>query len=146
MKAWGLLLGVVLAQGLLASLLPQDGMGPDLFLAYALWLAGRNPFFLALPYAWGVGLLQDLLGFGLLGLHALGLTLGAYAYLWAGRFLPTGTTLGGSLALLLAQLAKWLGFFLLAYLLRLDLPPLALGLLTLEYFLTLPFFLLLRRV
>jgi len=87
-----------------------------------------------------VGLLQDLLGFGLLGLHAVGLLLAAYAYYGAARYLDLRSPAGALAAFALAFLGKWFGYFLVAYWLRLDLPalfpwlPLGEGLLSLAFF------------
>ena len=95
---------------------------------------------LGLALAFLVGLLQDLLGFGLLGLHAVGLLLAAYAYYGAARYLDLRSPAGALAAFALAFLGKWFGYFLVAYWLRLDLPalfpwlPLGEGLLSLAFF------------
>ncbi|AFV76249.1 rod shape-determining protein MreD [Thermus oshimai] len=146
MRALLPLLGALFLLGLFATLLPEGWPGPDLFLAYALWYAGARPYFLGLPVAFALGLLQDLLGFGLLGLHGVGLLMATYAHYAASRRVVAGEALGMGLAFLYAFLAKWAGYFLVAYWLRLEPPPLALGSLLLEGALTLPFYLLLRRL
>ncbi|MGC8875830.1 rod shape-determining protein MreD [Thermus sp.] len=132
--------------GLLSALWPQGAMAPDLFLVLALWYAARRPFYLGLPAAFSLGLLQDLLGYGLLGLHAVGLTLATYAFYAAGRRLSPEGYLPRLFAFFWAFLAKWLGYFLVAYWLRLDLPPLVLGDLLLEGLFTLPLYLLALRL
>lgn len=146
MRAFLLLLSVLFLSGLFATLLPEGWMGPDLFLAYALWYAASRPYFLGLPAAFALGLLQDLLGFGLLGLHGVGLLVATYAHYGASRRLVAGEGLGMGLAFLYAFLAKWAGYFLVAYWLRLELPPLAWATLLGEGLLTFPFYLLLRRL
>lgn len=63
---------LIVAQGLLAVLftpLPP----PDLFLLAVLSFVWRLPPWQLVIVAYGVGLLQDLIGFGNLGVHALGL-------------------------------------------------------------------------
>ncbi|APD10090.1 MULTISPECIES: rod shape-determining protein MreD [Thermus] len=140
-----LLLTLFLA-GLLSALWPQGLMAPDLFLVLALWYAWGRPYYLGLPVAFLLGLLQDLLGYGLLGLHATGLLLAAYAFYAASRRLVAGEGLGASFAFLWAFLAKWFGYFLVAYWLRLDLPPLLPLDLLLEGLFTLPLALLALRL
>ncbi len=108
------LLLTLFLSGLLAALWPQGAMAPDLFLVLALGYAARRPFYLGLPAAFSLGLLQDLLGYGLLGLHAVGLTLAAYAYYAASRRLAPEGHLPLLFAFLWAFLAKWLGHFLVA--------------------------------
>ena len=92
--------------GLLQALLPEGWPAPDLFLVYALWLAASRPPLLGLALAFLVGLLQDLLGFGLLGLHAVGLLLAAYAYYGAARYLDLRSPAGALAAFALAQAPK----------------------------------------
>ncbi len=140
------LLATLLLSGLLSALLPEGLGGPDLFLAYALWLGPRLPYGPGLLGAFGVGLLQDLLGFGLLGLHALGLTLAFHAYAAARARLAPSSPLGQGAGFALAFLAKWGGYFLVAYWLRLDLPPFLPSAFLLEFLWTLPFVLLLKRL
>ncbi|TBH21736.1 rod shape-determining protein MreD [Thermus thermamylovorans] len=146
MKAPLALLLTLFLAGLLGALWPQGLMAPDLFLVLALWYAHGRPYYLGLPMAFLLGLLQDLLGFGLLGLHAVGLLSGAYAFYAAGERLAARETPGVLLAFLAAFAAKWAGYFLVAYWLRLDLPPLLLGDILLEGLLTLPLFLLASRL
>lgn len=94
------------AQGLLSALfgtLPA----PDLFLIMALTLLGRiAPWQLVLA-AYGFGLVQDVIGFGALGLHAIALA-GAALVASAVRAQLTGTgVLERLLMVLSAQAGKW---------------------------------------
>ncbi|SDE54570.1 rod shape-determining protein MreD [Thermus arciformis] len=146
MKPFLALLLTLLLYGLLSALWPQGAMAPDLFLVLALGYAARRPFYLGLPVAFALGLLQDLLGYGLLGLHAVGLVLAAYAFYAASRRLAPEGYLPLLSAFLWAFFAKWLGYFLVAYWLRLDLPPLLLRDIFLEGLFTLPFYLLALRL
>lgn len=145
MKALFALLLTLFLAGLLGALWPQGLMAPDLFLALALGYAHGRPYYLGLPAAFLLGLLQDLLGFGLLGLHAVGLLSAAYAFYATGQRLAQEVP-GALFAFLAAFLAKWAGYFLVAYWLRLELPPLLLGDILLEGLFTLPFFLLALRL
>lgn len=140
------LLATLLLSGLLGALWPAGGRGPDLFLVLALWYARLYPYYLGLPMAFLLGLLQDLLGFGLLGVHAVGLLSASYAHYAASHRLAAGEGLGALFAFLWAFLAKWLGYFLVAYWLRLDLPPLLPAEPLLEGLFTLPFYLLALRL
>lgn len=139
MKALAALFLTLFLSGLLGALWPSGLMGPDLFLVLALGYARARPYYLGLPAAFLLGLLQDLLGFGLLGVHAIGLLGATYAFYAASRRLVAGESLGALFAFLWAFFAKWLGYFLVAYWLRLDLPPLAPLDLILEGLFTLPF-------
>ena len=144
-----LLLGLLLTlflSGLLSALWPQGLMAPDLFLVLALWYAQGSPAYLGLPVAFLLGLLQDLLGYGLVGLHGVGLLFAAYAYYAASRRLTSGEGLTVLFIFSWAFLAKWLGYFLVAYWLRLELPPFVPLDLLLEGLLTLPFFFLVQRL
>ena len=87
---------------------------PDLFLIAVLTLLYRVPAWQLVLIGFGVGLLQDLTGHGLLGLHALGL---AAAGLVAGavRAQLTGQgVLERALAAFAAVSAKWLVMAVLA--------------------------------
>lgn len=63
-------------QGFLAALL-SPLPGPDLFLIAVLTLLWRLPPWQLVAAAYGVGLLQDIVGSGDLGLHAIGLAAAA---------------------------------------------------------------------
>jgi len=140
------LLLTLFLSGLLSALWPQGLMAPDLFLVLALWYAQGSPAYLGLPVAFLLGLLQDLLGYGLVGLHGVGLLFAAYAYYAASRRLTSGEGLTALFIFSWAFLAKWLGYFLVAYWLRLELPPFVPLDLLLEGLLTLPFFFLVQRL
>ncbi|WP_117236748.1 rod shape-determining protein MreD [Thermus sediminis] len=146
MKALLALLLTLFLSGLLSALWPQGVMAPDLFLVLALWYAAERPYYLGLPVAFLFGLFQDLLGFGLLGLHGVGLLLASYAYYAASRRLAFGEGLPALLVFTWAFLAKWLGYFLVAYWLRLEIPPFVPLDLLLEGLFTLPFFFLAWRL
>jgi rod shape-determining protein MreD len=140
------LLLTLFLSGLLSALWPQGLMAPDLFLVLALWYVQGSPAYLGLPVAFLLGLLQDLLGYGLVGLHGVGLLFAAYAYYAASRRLTSGEGLTVLFIFSWAFLAKWLGYFLVAYWLRLELPPFVPLDLLLEGLLTLPFFFLVQRL
>ncbi|RTI02580.1 rod shape-determining protein MreD [Thermus scotoductus] len=142
---WLLLFLTLFLSGLLGALWPAGLMAPDLFLVLALLYARSLPYYLGLPWAFFLGLVQDLLGYGLLGLHAVGLLSASYAFYAASRRLAPGEAPGVLFAYLWAFLAKWGGYFLVAYWLRLELPPLSLLDLLLEGLFTLPFALLAWR-
>jgi rod shape-determining protein MreD len=65
-------LSLIIVQGSLAALLAPLP-APDLFLLGALTLLWRLPAWQMVLVAYGVGLLQDLMGHGALGFHAFGL-------------------------------------------------------------------------
>ena len=98
---------LVAGQGLLSATfgtLPA----PDLFLIAMLTLLGRiAPWQLVLA-AYGVGLLQDLVGFGVLGLHAIGLAAAALAATVVRMQLSGTGLLERLLIVMAAQAGKWL--------------------------------------
>ncbi|WP_114313369.1 rod shape-determining protein MreD [Thermus caldifontis] len=143
----GVLLLITLAlSGFLGALWPQGLMAPDLFLVLALLYARSLPYYLGLPWAFFLGLVQDLLGYGLLGLHAVGLLSASYAYYAASRRLAPGEAPGILFSFIWAFSAKWAGYFLVAYWLRLELPAFLPRDLLLEGLLTLPLALLAWRL
>ena len=81
---------------------------PDLFLIGVLTLLWRIAPWQFVLVAYGVGLLQDLLGSGYLGLHALGLAGGAMAALIVRSQLSQTSFFERSLAVLAAVAGKWL--------------------------------------
>ncbi|WP_038057288.1 rod shape-determining protein MreD [Thermus amyloliquefaciens] len=139
------LLITLLLSGLLGALWPQGLMAPDLFLVLALLYARGLPYYLGLPSAFFLGLVQDLLGYGLLGLHAVGLLSASYAFYAASRRLAPGEVPGVLFSFLWAFSAKWAGYFLVAYWLRLELPAFLPLDLILEGLFTLPLVLLAWR-
>lgn len=111
---WLFILVLFLLQGLLTPLLAPY-TPPDLLLLAALFGLGRFRLPQALLLAYGLGLLQDVAGAGLIGLHALGLAAGVYCGSWATQregflqsSLPTQLV-----TVVLAWFGKWLAFGLL---------------------------------
>ncbi|MDV6374653.1 rod shape-determining protein MreD [Deinococcus arenicola] len=113
---------LIAAQGALSRLADAWGVAaPDLFLLTAVALAWRLPPAQALLAAYGVGLGQDLLGGGVLGLHAAGL---AGAALWVvifRRSISDSGPLQNVVAVTGAVIGQWLTFGVLAYWLKSDL-------------------------
>lgn len=107
-----LLLGL---QGSLGAVLPTFLSAPDLFLLVALFVATRVPLFGALCIGYGLGLLQDILGWGLLGFHAAGIMAGVFVSSFVRRGLSAETNVNHAAAALVALLAKWLVFIALNY-------------------------------
>lgn len=97
---------LVAAQGLLSALfgtLPA----PDLFLVIVLTLLGRMAPWQFVVAAYGIGLVQDVIGFGDLGVHAIALA-GAALVASAVRAQLSGTGLLERLLLIVsAQAGKW---------------------------------------
>lgn len=120
MRTIGLLLLTTFAQALLSGLLPDGVSPPDLYFLLALHLAAKRPYYLGLPLALLLGLFQDLVGMGYLGLHGAGLLVGTYAFYAAQRWVSP-EFLGRVLAFLLAYLGKWASLLFTAYWLRLRL-------------------------
>lgn len=109
-------LTLLLAQGLLSGLfgtLPA----PDLFLVAVLtWLGRLAPWQLLLA-AYGVGLLQDVIGYGVLGSHAMQLAGAALAATAVRMQLSGSGVLERLVIVVAAQAGKWLvAFALLAWL------------------------------
>jgi rod shape-determining protein MreD len=102
-------------QGALAVLLPFTFPPPDLFLLAALAVGARLSPPLALGVAYGIGLLQDVLGAGLIGFHGAGIAAGAAAAIVLRRLFSAETSFTAALAVLVAEWAKWLSFIALNY-------------------------------
>lgn len=97
---------LVAAQGLLSSAfgsLPA----PDLFLIAMLTLLGRVVPWQLVLIAYGIGLLQDVIGFGALGVHALALAAAALSATVVRMQLSGSGLLERLLILLGAQAGKW---------------------------------------
>jgi rod shape-determining protein MreD len=105
-------LTLLLAQGVLAVLIAPLP-APDLFLLAVMTLMGRlRPWQLVLV-AYGVGLVQDVMGHGVLGVHALGLA-GAFLAATFVRAQISQVGVAERLVLVAAALAgKWLLFALM---------------------------------
>lgn len=98
---------LVVAQGFLAALLAPIPP-PDLFLLGVITLLWRvQPWQLVLV-AYGVGLLQDVMGSGVLGVHAFGLAAAALAGSMVRAQLSNTGTLERMLVVFVASLGKWL--------------------------------------
>lgn len=110
---------LIAAQGLLSRLADSAGLAaPDLFLLTAVALAWRMAPAWALVAAYGVGLGQDLLGGGVLGLHAAGLAGAVLLVLLIRRYVADSGPLQVVLSVVGAVVGEWLTFGLLAYWLR----------------------------
>jgi rod shape-determining protein MreD len=90
-----------------------DRPAPDFFLIAMLTLLGRIPLWQLLLAGYGIGLLQDLSGHGVLGVHAMGLAIGAYVASIARAQMSGQGLIERLLMLLAAQAGKWLTFLLL---------------------------------
>lgn len=73
-----LLLAVLILQGVFGAVLPA-GFVPDLFMLTAIGLSARLGPTRGVAAGFLVGLVQDLTGFGALGVHALGIAFGVVA-------------------------------------------------------------------
>ncbi|WP_221090412.1 transmembrane protein 268 [Deinococcus aquaedulcis] len=115
----GYVLLLILVQGLLSRLGDAAGLpAPDLFLLTGAALAWRVSPVWALAGAYGVGLAQDLLGGGVLGLHAAGVMGGALLALGVRRYMADSGPFQAVFTVLLAVIGQWLMFLLLTYWLR----------------------------
>ncbi|MFN3265208.1 MAG: Rod shape-determining protein MreD [Deinococcales bacterium] len=102
-------------QGSLGVLLPTFLSTPDLFSLVALFVATRVPLFAALCVGYGLGLLQDILGWGLLGFHAAGIMAGVFVSSFVRRGLSAESSLHHAAAVFVALLGKWVVFIALNY-------------------------------
>ncbi|WP_027481989.1 rod shape-determining protein MreD [Deinococcus pimensis] len=112
------LLLLVSTQGALARLLPTFVSPPDLFLLTAVALAFRLRPLPALLAGYGIGLVQDVLGQGLLGFHAAGVAGGVLLLLGVRKFLSDRGALQTLVTVAVATLGQWLAFLILTYWLR----------------------------
>lgn len=107
MRLLAFYLVLLLAQGLLSALLAPLP-APDLFLVALLTLVPRlGPWQLVLA-GYGIGLLQDLTGHGVLGLHALALAGAALVTAFLRAQLSQAGFFGRLVGLLGALAGKWL--------------------------------------
>ncbi len=102
-------------QGVMGAVLPIMISPPDLFLLVALFAAARVPLFAAVCIGYSLGLLQDILGAGLLGYHAAGIMAGVFASNFIRRGLSAETSFNHATTAFVALLAKWLVFLVLNY-------------------------------
>jgi len=98
---------LVLAQGFLSALLAPLPP-PDLFLIGVLTLLYRLPAWQLVLVGYGFGLLQDVIGHGALGVHALGLAAAALVATTVRSQLSQQGFLERSLAVLAAVAGKWM--------------------------------------
>jgi rod shape-determining protein MreD len=106
-------------QGALSSLLTRLGVTPpDLFLLTGVAYALRLRSLPALLAGYGVGLLQDVLGHGLLGLHAAGVAGGVLVLVGLRRFITDSGVFQSILTVVSAILGQWAAFLMLTYWLR----------------------------
>ena len=97
---------LIVAQGLLGALL-SPVPPPDLFLVGVLTLLYRLPAWQLVLLGYGAGLLQDLIGHGSLGVHALGLAAAALVASTVRAQLSQEGFLERGLAVLAAVAGKW---------------------------------------
>ena len=103
-----LLYALLLAlQGFLGALMAPLSP-PDLFLLGVLTLLWRVPAAPLVAIGYGVGLLQDLVGYGALGVHALGLAGGTLLASFVRAQVSQAGVLERFLVLVAALLGKWL--------------------------------------
>ncbi len=102
-------------QGAMGILIPVFLSPPDLFLLVALFAAARVPLFLALCIGYSLGLLQDILGAGLIGFHAAGILAGVFTSGFVRRGLSAETSFNHATTAFVALIAKWLVFIALNY-------------------------------
>ncbi len=103
---------LVLSQGFLAALMAPLPP-PDLFLIGVLTLLYRLPGWQLVLVGYGFGLLQDVIGHGALGVHALGLAAAALVATTVRAQLSQDGFLERSLAVLAAVSGKWFVVLLL---------------------------------
>jgi len=113
---------IIAIQGALTRLIPPSVTTsvspPDLFLLTAVALAFRLRPAYALLIAYGIGFLQDILGHGLLGLHAAGTAGGVLLLLGLRKFLSDQGPLQMIVSVTTAVAGQWLTFLILTYWLR----------------------------
>ena len=115
-------LALLVLQSALSRLLGPLGLAPpDLFLLTGVALARRLSPVPALLGAYGLGLAQDMLGAGALGVHAAALAGGALLVLLTRRVHTGSYWQQTLLSVVAAVLGQWLTFMLLTYWLRSEL-------------------------
>jgi rod shape-determining protein MreD len=109
-----------LCQGFISGILGTLLAPPDLVYLGALLVVSSLPLYLGLPVAFAIGLLQDLLSAGHLGIHAVGLLCAAYAYYRIAKLVHSTEPAGQILIVLGSFVAKWLGIFAMGFWLRIS--------------------------
>ena len=112
------LLLIVGVQGALTRLLPEKVSPPDLFLLTGVALALRLRPLPALMAGYGIGLVQDILGHGLIGLHAAGVAAGVLFVLGLRKFLSDRGLLQTVVTVTAAVAGQWLAYLAITYWLR----------------------------
>ncbi len=112
------LLLIVGVQGALTRLLPDRISPPDLFLLTGVALALRLRPLPALMAGYGIGLVQDILGHGLIGLHAAGVAGGVLFVLGLRKFLSDRGLLQTIVTVTVAVAGQWLAYLTITYWLR----------------------------
>jgi rod shape-determining protein MreD len=115
-----LLIATFFVQGFVSGLLGDSIAPPDFVYIAVLLIVSRTSAFLGLPLAFVTGITQDLLSAGIPGLHAIGLLFAAYAYYRLSRLVHWGELAGQMVILVGSFLAKWLGYMVMAYWLRMS--------------------------
>lgn len=100
---------LIALQGVLGTLFAP----PDLFLLAALSFLWRLPPWRAVALAYGIGLVQDVLGFGSLGFHALALAAAVLLASIVAEQLNQSGIIARLVVVFSALLAKWLIFAVL---------------------------------
>jgi len=102
-----------------AGLLPEGFVPPDLWFLYALAVALWSRPASGLLFAFGAGLVADLVGGGYLGIMAVGLVSAAYVAQGLASWVSLDEPVGWAVVYLGAYLAKWAGVFAVVYVLSL---------------------------
>ncbi len=97
---------LLVSQGFLSALFAPIP-APDLFLLAALTLLWRIQPWQLVIVAYAIGMLQDLIGQGVLGMHALGLAGGALAATFVRAQLTNSGALERLLVVFVAVVGKW---------------------------------------
>jgi len=107
-----------LLQGFVSGLLGDTIAPPDFIYIAVLLLTSRASPFVGLPLVFITGIIQDLLSAGTPGLHATGLLFAAYTYYRLSRLVHWSEPAGQIVILVGSFLAKWLGYMVIAYWLK----------------------------
>jgi rod shape-determining protein MreD len=106
---------MLMLQSILPVLLPPAFAVPDVFLLVALTLAARtNPAY-GLLVGYGIGMVRDIFGAGLLGWHAAGLATAVLAGNQVRSWLSSENNLNNAVSVAVAEVAKWAMFVVLNY-------------------------------
>lgn len=119
-RAFFFVLFTICLQSVFPIILPRGwGFdGPDLFLLLALIGAARLPMNWGIVTSFLIGLFQDALGAGLMGLHATALAGGVFLFYGARVWLSQQTPGRETLCLIMALIGQWTVFLFMTYWLR----------------------------